>query len=307
MDQEKKEYSRRQFLGTTTAAFAGLSILPSKVIAGLGHRPPSDKLNIAGIGVGGVGFKNLTNMSSENIVALCDVDWDLADKSSFKQWALAKRYRDYRDMFEKQKDIDAIMIATPDHSHALPAMIAMQQGLPVYLQTPLSHSVYESRTLAQTSKLYGVATQMGNQGNSGEGIRKICEWIQSGTIGTIQRVDVWTSRPIWPQHLTRSTTKEHIPRNLSWDLFIGPAPYRPYQPEYHPWTWRAWWDFGNGAMGAMGCQLLDPVFMALNLSSPTEITASSSPVFEETGPLAETISFKFPARDNLPRLAAGQK
>src|SRR5512133_2274011 len=157
--------SRRHFLGTTTLAATAATILPSNVIAGMGHRAPSDKLNIAGIGVGGMGFTNLSNMDTDNIVALCDVDAKYAGRNAFRKWPLAARYEDYRQMLERQKDIDAVMIATPDHSHALPALMAMKAGKHVYLQKPLTHSVYESRILTEAALRYGVATQMGNQGN----------------------------------------------------------------------------------------------------------------------------------------------
>lgn len=295
--------NRRHFLGTTATAFAGISILPSRVVAGLGHKAPSDCLNIAGIGVGGMGFRNLKNMNTENIVALCDVDWEYANRSSFKAWGRAKQYKDYRYMFDHQKDIDAVMIATPDHSHALPALMAMKQGYHVYLQKPLTHSIYEARILTETARTYGVATQMGNQGNSGEGIRQICEWIWSGAIGEITRVDTWTNRPIWPQGLERPKKEMRIPRALNWDLFLGPAAYRPYNEIYHPWNWRGWWDFGTGALGDMACHILDPVFKALKLESPETVQASSSPFNNESAPNSEIITYEFARRDNLPKVA----
>jgi len=282
---------------------AGAIILPSNVIAGLGHKPPSDKLNIAGIGVGGKGFTNLKYMETENIVALCDVDWDYAGRNSFKRWYRAKQYKDYRTMFEQQKDIDAVMIATPDHSHALPALMAMREGIHAFVQKPLTHSVYESRILAETAQRYDVATQMGNQGNSADGIRQICEWIWAGTIGEVTHVDTWTNRPIWPQGLTRPEKAQRVPKNLDWDLFIGTAPFREYHSIYHPWNWRGWWDFGTGALGDMGNHILDPVFKALNLQFPDTIQASSTSFNNDSAPNAEFVQYQFPARDNLPRLA----
>ncbi len=299
----EKSINRRNFIGTTTSALAGLAILPSHVIAGLGHKPPSDRLNIAGIGVGGMGYRNLKNMASENIVALCDVDWDYANRNAFKTWPLAKQHKDYRLMFEQQKDIDAVMIATPDHSHALPALMAMKMGYHVYLQNPLTHSVYEARVLAETAKNYGVATQMGNQGNSGEGIRQICEWIWAGVIGEVTHVDAWTNRPIWPQGLERPKREMRIPKDLNWDLFLGPAAYRPYNEIYHPWNWRGWWDFGTGALGDMACHILDPVFKALKLEYPSTVQASSSAFNNESAPNSEIITYEFPRRDNLPKVA----
>lgn len=269
----------------------------------MGYVPPSDKLNIAGIGVGGMGFNNLTNMATENIVALCDVDWNYAERNSFRKWPNAPKYQDYRVMFDKQKDIDAVMIATPDHSHALAALLAMRAGKHVYLQKPLTHSVYESRVLTETAQRYGVATQMGNQGNSGEGIRRICEWIWAGTIGEVSRVDAWTNRPIWPQGLERPTREMRVPKTLNWDLFIGPAKFRPYNEVYTPWNWRGWWDFGTGALGDMACHILDPVFKALKLKYATAVEASSTPINTESPPNAEMVTYWFPQRDNLPKVA----
>uniref|UniRef100_UPI0032170D44 Gfo/Idh/MocA family protein n=1 Tax=uncultured Draconibacterium sp. TaxID=1573823 RepID=UPI0032170D44 len=295
--------SRRNFIGTTAATLAGVTILPSNVIAGFGHKAPSDKLNIAGIGVGGKGYTNLRFMETENIVALCDVDWDYAGKNSFKRWYLAKQYKDFRVMFDKQKDIDAVMIATPDHTHSLPAIIAMREGMHAFVQKPLTHSVYESRILAETAHRYGVATQMGNQGNSAEGIRQICEWIWAGTIGEVTHVDTWTNRPIWPQGLSKPEKGKRVPKNLDWDLFIGPAKWREYHPIYHPWNWRGWWDFGTGALGDMGCHIIDPVFKALNLQYPTSVQASSTPFNNESAPNAEFVKYEFPRRDNLPKVA----
>ena len=301
----KKEnmISRRNFLGATAASAIGFTVLPSTVIAGLGHKPPSDKLNIAGIGVGGKGYTNLRNMETENIVALCDVDWDYADKNSFKRWPLAKKYTDYREMFETQKDIDAVMIATPDHTHALPAILAMREGYHAFVQNPLTHSVYESRILRETANKYQVATQMGNQGNSADGIREICEWIWAGTIGEVTHVDAWTNRPIWPQGLQRPEKSKRVPKTLDWDSFIGPAKWREYHPVYTPWNWRGWWDFGTGALGDMACHILDPVFKALMLEYPTSVQGSSAPVNNESPPNSEFVQYEFPRRDNLPKVA----
>lgn len=294
--------SRRNFIVKTATAAAGITILPSNVIAGFGYKPPSDKLNIAGIGVGGMGHNNLRNMETENIVALCDVDWKYADRNSFKRWPLAKKYKDYREMFETQKNIDAVLIATPDHTHALPAVMAMREGHHVYVQKPLTHSVYESRVLRETAKKYDVATQMGNQGNSDEGIRLICEWIWEGTIGEITHVDTWTNRPIWPQGLERPKKEQRIPKTLDWELFIGSAKWRPYNEIYTPWNWRGWWDFGTGALGDMACHILDPVFKALKLEYPTSVQGSSTPLNNELAPNAEFVKYEFPKRDNLPKV-----
>ena len=300
---QNQKISRRNFLSTSAVAAAGITILPGNVIAGFGHKAPSDKLNIAGIGVGGMGYNNLLNMDTENIVALCDVDWDYAGRNAFRKWTRAKKYKDFRVMFDEQKDIDAVLIATPDHTHALPAVLAMRHGYHAYVQAPLTHSIYESRILAETARKYGVATQMGNQGNSSDGIREICEWIWSGTIGEITHVDAWTNRPIWQQGLERPEKDKRVPKNLDWDLFIGPAQWRPYHPVYTPWNWRGWWDFGTGSLGDMACHVLDPVFKALKLQAPHTVQSSSSPVNLESPPNAEFIIYEFPRRDNLPKVA----
>lgn len=296
-------FTRRKFIGSASAVFAGVSILPSNVIAGLGHRAPSDKLNIAGIGVGGVGHRNLRNMETENIVALCDVDWDYAQRNSFFRWPMAKKYQDFREMFEKQKGIDAVVIATPDHTHALSAMMAIRDGIHVYVQKPLTHSVYESRVLREAAKRYGVATQMGNQGSSDDGVRSVCEWIWAGTIGEVTHVDAWTNRPIWPQGLVRPSKEQRVPKNLNWDLFVGPAKFRPYNEIYHPWNWRGWWDFGTGALGDMACHVLDPVFKSLNLQYPVSVQASSTSATTESAPVSQIVKYEFPRRDNLPKVA----
>ncbi|HKJ42161.1 MAG TPA: Gfo/Idh/MocA family oxidoreductase, partial [Sunxiuqinia sp.] len=303
MKQNSSSLSRRNFIGTTATAMAGFSILPSHVVAGLGHRPPSDKLNIAGIGVGGFGYQNLKHVETENIVALCDVDWKYANRNAFREWPVISHYKDYRELFDKQKDIDAVIIATPDHSHSLPALMAMQQGIHVYLQQPLTHTIYESRILAEAASTYGVATQMGNQGGSGDGVRQICEWIWAGTIGDITHIDAWTNRPTWPQALESPKKDMRVPKTLDWDLFIGPAAFRPYNEVYHPWGWRRWWEFGAGSLGDMGSHILDPVFRALKLQYPTSVQASTTAFTNDSPPDAEMITFEFPARDNLPKLA----
>jgi len=288
--------SRKRFLKHAGAAATGFAILPSTVIAGLGHKQPSDKLNIAGIGVGGMGRRNLNNMSNENIVALCDVDWKYAAKT-FNDFPKAQKYEDYRRMMDDMEStIDAVVIATPDHTHYVSAADAMRRGKHVYCQKPLTHSVYESRKLAEIADETGVVTQMGNQGNSADGIRKICEWIWNDEIGEVKEADAWTNGPIWPQGLQRPSETASTPPTLDWDLFIGPAPWRPYHPSYTPWNWRAWWDYGTGALGDMGCHIIDPVFKALQLGHPDWIEASSSQVNTESAPIAEKVIYQFPKR-----------
>jgi predicted dehydrogenase len=302
MEKSKNKMDRRSFIGTTAAAAAGLTVLPSYVISGLGHTLPSDKLNIAAVGVGGVGATNVSNVSSQNIVALCDVDQKYA-AGTFEKYPDAKVYKDYRAMFDEMGDsIDAVIVATSDHTHAMIAAQAMRMGKHVYVQKPLTHSVYESRLLTQLAVETKVATQMGNQGNSAEGIRQTCEWIWDGAIGEVSEVHAWTNRPIWPQGLERPVDTPPVPETLSWDLFIGPAPYRPYNPIYTPWNWRAWWDFGTGALGDMGCHILDPAFWALNLGYPDSFQGSSSQVNTESAPIASTVHYEFPARGKIGKI-----
>jgi len=295
--------SRRGFLKNTAVAVAGITIIPSYVVSGLGYKAPSDKLNIAGIGIGGKGHSNLVGMSTENIVALCDVDWKYAE-TCFKGFPNAKRYWDWRKMFDEMgKSIDAVMIATADHSHAGIAATALSLGKHVYCQKPLTHSVYESRLLTKLAAKHKVATQMGNQGNSGDGVRQLCEWIWNGEIGEIREVHTWTDRPIWPQGLERPAKVMPVPTTFNWDLFIGSAPMRPFNEIYTPWNWRGWWDFGTGAFGDMACHVLDPVYQALKLGYPEKVRGSSTAINTESAPQAEMVEFSFLARENMPRIA----
>jgi len=295
---KKNAISRRRFLGTTAAATA-FTLVPSHVVSGLGYRAPSDTLNVAGIGVGGQGRGDLRGMKDAvNIVSLCDVDWKYANKT-FLDYPNAKRYWDWRKMFdEMNKDIDAVVVATSDQSHAIISASAITLGKHVYCEKPLTHSVYESRLLTKLTEKYKVATQMGNQGSSSEDIRLVCEWIWNDEIGEVREVHAWTNRPIWPQGLQRPENEMKVPDTLNWDLFVGPAPMRPYNEIYTPWNWRGWWDFGTGALGDMACHILDPVFRSLKLKYPTAIQGSSTPVNTECAPNAQMVNFEFPARPN---------
>lgn len=288
--------SRRNFI-KNAGALAGFTIVQSHVLGKtLGHVAPSDKLNIAGIGVGGVGRRNLANMKTENIVALCDVDWKYAGKT-FQDYPNAKRFKDWREMFDAMgNSIDAVMVATPDHTHAGVTAHAMTLGKHCYTQKPLTHSVYESRLLTKLAKQYKVATQMGNQGNSFDWCREITEWIQSGAIGEVYEVHCWTDRPIWPQGLMQPSSAMHIPADLDWPLFIGPAQMRPYHEVYTPWNWRGWWDFGTGALGDMACHIMDPVYWALDLKYPIKVSGSSTLSNLYSPPHAQMVEYVFPAR-----------
>jgi hypothetical protein len=288
--------SRRKFIGNTTLAAAGFTILPSNVISGLGHKAPSDKLNIAGVGVGGRGFSALRAMESENIVALCDVDWRYA-KRCFDYWPNAKKFWDWRKMYdEMMKDIDAVLVATADHTHAIVGAHAMTQGKHVYVEKPLTHTVYESRLLTRLADKYKIATQMGNQGSSGEGVNLVCEWLWNNEIGHVTKVEAFTDRPIWPQGLMRPTEIQKVPDTMNWDLFVGPAPMRPYHEIYTPWNFRGWWDFGTGALGDMACHILHPVFKGLKLGYPTKAQGTSTLLLQDSAPQAEKVRLVFPER-----------
>lgn len=305
-----KNLNRRDFVKAGTAGLAMFHIVPSFVLGQNGQTPPSGKLNIAGVGIGGMGNGNINAVAeTENIVALCDVDWDYA-KKTFEKYPQAKKFKDYRVMLDEMGDqIDAVIIATPDHTHACIAMECMRQGKHVYVQKPLTKTVYEARMLTQAAQKYGVVTQMGNQGHSGEGIRNICEWIWDGAIGDVREVHAWTNRPIWPQGLPRPAEGMPVPETLDWDLWIGPAPMRPYHRVYHPWDWRAWTDFGTGALGDMACHVLDPVFWALKLKYPVSVQGSFATAIQEKGqkraiedsfPVGSIIHLDYPARESMP-------
>lgn len=291
--------TRRQFISRTSQIGAGFMILPAHTISGLGHRSPSDKLHIAGVGIGGKGRWNLGAMKTENIVGLCDVDQKYA-KKVFEEYQNARRFTDWRRMFDEMGDtIDAVMIATPDHTHALIAAAALTMGKHVYCQKPLTHSIYESRLLTRLAQQHQVATQMGNQGNSGHGVRQLSEWIWNGEIGEVREAHAWTNRPLWPQGQERPEEVMIVPESLDWDLFLGPASYRPYNEVYTPWNWRGWWDFGTGAFGDMACHVLDPIYRALNLESPIAIQGNSSPMNDESAPQSEMVHFDFPEREAM--------
>jgi predicted dehydrogenase len=311
--EEKKDMSRRHFLGGAAAAAATLTVVPRHVLGGPGFISPSDKLNIACVGLGGKGFSDTMSMKTENVVALCDVDENRARKKHkmgeedgkairinvFDQFPKAKYYRDFRVMLEKEKSIDAITVSTPDHTHAVIAMMAIKMGKHVFVQKPLTHTVHEARVLAEAAKKAGVVTQMGNQGHAGEGGRLINEWIWDGAIGDIHEVHCWTDRPIWPQGIEAPKEIPSVPPSLSWDLWLGPAKWRPYHPDYLPFNWRGWWDFGTGALGDMGAHIIDHAYWPLKLKYPTTVQASSTPYTKDSPPAAEIVTYEFPARGKM--------
>jgi predicted dehydrogenase len=304
---QKNQISRRDFMKGAASSAMVFSIVPSHVLGIPGRQAPSDKLNIAGIGVAGRGAGDLGACSSENIVALCDVDWRHA-APTFKKYPQAKKYKDFRIMLDKEdKNIDAVIVATPDHCHAFATIAAIKRGKHVYCEKPLTHSVYEARKVAEAARERKVATQMGNQGQASEETRRLCEYIWDGAIGKVYEVHVWTDRPMrgllntyWPQGVDRPTETPSPPGYLDWDLWLGPAPARPYHPAYAPFKWRGWWDFGTGALGDIGCHSMDPIFRALKLGAPTTVEATSTLVNNETYPLASMVRYEFPARGDLP-------
>ena len=293
--------SRRDFVNKTIAATAGITIVPSFAVSGLGHKAPSDKLNIAAVGIGGMGFSNLKQMETENIVGLCDVDWKYSDRV-FKHYPKAKKYKDFRKMYDELgKSIDAVVVATADHTHAIVAANAITMGKHVYVQKPLTHTVYESRLLTKLAKKYNVATSMGNQGSSGEGVNLSTEWLANNEIGEVTRVEAFTDRPIWPQGLPRPDAMT-APSTLDWDLFTGPAKMLPYNEIYTPWNWRGWWNYGTGALGDMACHILHPVFVGLELGYPTKAQGSSTLLLADSAPNAQKVSLTFPERKSSSKM-----
>ena len=345
------DLTRREFLAGTSGVAFGAMIVPRRVLGGPGYRAPSDTMNIAIVGTGSQGTENAQEVLSENIVAVCDVDMGFAERKVLErtkerngtprpngvkwqeQFTKAAKYVDFREMLDKQKDIDGVIVATPDHLHAVIAKAAMELGKHVYVQKPLTWSVYEARVLREVARRTGVVTQMGNQGHSSDDARLIVEWIGAGVIGPVREVYVWTNRPIWPQGVPRpgdaspldpnaapswnrrAVTDRHAlslggnyqtPSGMNWDLYLGPiARHIAYHPIYHPFNWRGWVDFGVGALGDMGAHLIDHAYWALGLGYPTSIEASSTPWggsarVPASYPQAMTATYEFPARGSSP-------
>jgi predicted dehydrogenase len=302
-------FNRRSFLATSAAGAATFLIAPRHVLGGPGHVPPNEKLNIAVIGSGGRGADDVEEVKSQNLIAFCDVDQHRLEAMG-KRFPNATLHKDFRVMLEKEKGIEAVVVATPDHIHAVASMTAIKAGKHVYCEKPLTRTVHEARALAKAAVEAKVATQMGNQGMAFEGNRLIKEWIWAGVIGPVREVHVWSDRPThrgkmplwWPQGIERPSDTPPVPSYLDWDLWLGPAPWRPYHPAYVPFKWRGWWDFGSGGLGDMGIHNLAPVFTALKLGPPSTVHASSTPVFKETVPVAAMVHFEFPARGDMPPL-----
>ena len=307
---------RRRFLATAAAAAFGFHIVPRCALGGPRYKSPNEKLNIAGIGVGGQGSGDLAEMSGrmkggkkmaahdivgENIVALCDGDWKYA-AHTFKDYPKAEVFKDYRVMLEARKDIDAVMIATPDHMHAPITLAALRSGKHVYVEKPMAHTIEEARVMARVAKETGLVTQMGNNGHGGEGLRLIREWILAGAIGPVREIHVWSDRPgkWWTQDHERPTDKPPVPATLDWNLWLGAAPDRPYNPAYLPRVWRGWFDFGTGALGDMAIHNMDPAFYALDLDAPVAVEAQTSPLKKESYPAWQIITYEFAAKGDRP-------
>lgn len=301
--------SRREFIRNSSLAAAGFFIVPRHVL-GRGFVAPSDKLNLAGIGVGGMGESGLNEFVKSpkvTVTALCDVS-DKAAANSRKKFAQAPYYKDFREMLEKEKNnIDAVYIATPDNTHAVATLAAMQLGKHVYTQKPLTHDIYEARVLTEAAKKYKVVTQMGNQGGSGDGVRRTQELIKAGLIGEVTKVECWTNRPVWPQGVPTPSGKFDVPAELNWDLWIGPGKMIDYNPAYLPFNWRGWWDFGTGALGDMACHIMDPVFRCLPIDYPSDVEASVATIWQEmwndktnqaSCPPSSIIHLSYPRKDN---------
>jgi len=280
---KKNLSNRRQFIRNTSLAAAGFMIVPRNVI-GRGYVAPSDKLNIAGIGVGGKGQSDLASFfagGKANIVALCDVD-DRQAVSSRKTFDKAPYYKDFRVMLEKEhKNIDAVSVSTPDHTHAVATMAAMQLGKHVYTQKPLTHNIYEARMLTEAARRYKVVTQMGNQGGSGNGVRRAKEMVDAGLIGDVHTAYAWTNRPVWPQGIPTPSGMHEVPKELDWDLWLGPAQKIDFHPAYLPFNWRGWWAFGTGALGDMACHIMDPIYRILPILYPDSVECSVATIWRE--------------------------
>ena len=303
--------SRRKFIRDGAIAATGFFIVPRHVL-GKGYIAPSDKLNIAAIGAGGKGESDIANFfksGNANIIALCDVD-DRQCVKSRETFPKATYYKDFRQMLEKeQKNIDAVSVSTPDHTHAVAALSAMQLGKHVYVQKPLTHDIYEARTLTEAAKRYKVVTQMGNQGSSSDGVRQMQEWYKAGVIGDAHTIICWTNRPVWPQGFGKPTGKEEVPAELDWDLWLGPNEFEEYHKGYVPFNWRGYWTFGTGALGDMGCHIIDPAFKTVGLGYPSEVECSVANIYEkmwnpayypDSCPAASSLKLKFPMKNGKP-------
>ncbi|GGA83026.1 Gfo/Idh/MocA family protein [Puia dinghuensis] len=310
----KLQASRREFLRGTAMAATGFFIVPRHVL-GRGFLAPSDRLTVAAIGAGGKGHDDLRNFYGSgkvDVAYLCDVD-DRQAANSIKEYPKAKYYKDFREMLDKEhKHFDAVSVSTPDNIHAVAAIAAMQLNKHVYVQKPMTHDIYEARMLTEAAKRYKVVAQMGNQGSSGDGVRLMQEWYNAGLIGDATAIHVWTNRPVWPQGLAKPTGTETIPTELNWDLWQGPAQADDYHKAYLPFNWRGWWAYGTGALGDMGCHLIDPPFKTVGLGYPNAVECSVASTYEvmwnpvfhpESCPVSSYVKMNFPGKPGKPDVA----
>ncbi len=311
--QDANQDSRRSFLRNGLLAAAGFYIVPRNVL-GRGFTAPSDKLQIAGIGAGGKGESDLYNFfksGKADIVALADVDSRQTEKSRAR-YTKANVYEDFREMLDKEKGrIDAVSVSTPDHTHAVAAMAAVQLGKHVYVQKPLTHDIYEARMLTEAARKHKVVTQMGNQGASGDGVRKLQDWYNAGVIGDVHTIYCYTDRPVWPQGISWPTTGSPIPAGLNWDLWLGTAPKKDYIDGLLPFNWRGWWDYGTGALGDMACHIMAPAFAVMGLGYPLSAQCSVATPYvrnwnkaytPESAPIASHITLQFKGQPGKPNV-----
>ena len=316
MSSTKKttQQTRREFLRGASLATTGFFIVPRHVL-GRGFLAPSDRLTVAAIGAGGKGADDLRNFFGSgkvDVAYLCDVD-DRQAANSIKTYTKAKYYKDFREMLDKEhKHFDAVSVSTPDNIHAVAALAAMQLGKHVYVQKPMTHDIYEARTLTEAAKRYKVVAQMGNQGSSGDGVRFMQEWYNAGLIGDATAIHVWTNRPVWPQGGLKPAGQEDVPKELDWDLWQGPAAASDYHKDYLPFNWRGWWAYGTGALGDMGCHLIDPAFRTVGLGYPSEVECSMGTVYQvmwnpldhpDSCPVSSSVKMKFPGKPGKPDVA----
>ncbi len=295
--------SRRDFLAQGALGASAATLVPREVLGGSEYTPPSDTIRVGAIGIGGKGASDVQSVASVDgteIVALCDVDRERGEEI-FQEFPEATQYEDYRELLVQEEDrIDAVIVSTPDHSHAPAALRALEAGKHVFCQKPLTHTVEEARQLGQAAEEAGVATQMGIQHHAHDGLRTVREIIEAGAVGPVREVHLWTNRPIWPQAEERPLQMYHVPDHINWDLWLGPAEERPYHPDYVPFSWRGWKPFGTGALGDMGCHYMDGAFWALQLEAPTQIVAETTPTYPESYPEASRVEYQFPARNGRP-------
>ena len=311
MKKKNDHCSRRKFIKNVSVAATGFFIIPRHVL-GRGFVAPSDKLNIAGIGAGGKGESDLAEFSKSpavNIISLCDVD-DRSSVKSRSRFPKASYYKDYREMLAKEgKNVDAVSVSIPDHGHAVAALAAMQMGKHVYVQKPMTHDIYEARILTQAARKYKVVTQMGNQGASFDGVKKMQDWYNAGLIGDAVNIYCWTNRPVWPQGFGKPTGKEEVPKELDWNLWLGPTSYEEYHKGFVPFNWRGYPSFGTGALGDMGCHIIDPAFKTTGLGYPSEVECSVVDLYEQmwtpayhpdSFPASSSLKLKFPGKGGKP-------